>query len=110
MLCPLGAIWFAPTADDDLGNPNYLGALEMLDINFIRENAEKVQKGAQDKCFDVDIPRLLELDDQRRALIQENESVRARRNAVAADIPKASNEARPALVAEGRERKDRLQE
>ncbi|AWV89145.1 serine--tRNA ligase [Bradymonas sediminis] len=82
----------------------------MLDINFIRENADKVQKGAQDKCFDVDIPRLLELDDRRRELIQENEAVRARRNEVASAIPKASNEERPALIAEGRELKDRLQE
>lgn len=80
----------------------------MLDINFIRANAEKVQQGANNKRFDVDIAHLLKLDDQRRALIQENESVRARRNEVAAAIPKATADTRPALVEEGRELKDRL--
>lgn len=82
----------------------------MLDINFIRENAEEVQKGAQNKCFDVDIPHLLKLDDQRRELIQENEAVRARRNEVAAEIPKAASDARPTLIAEGRELKEQLAE
>lgn len=82
----------------------------MLDINFIRENAEKVQKGAQEKCFDVDIPHLIELDDRRRELILENETVRARRNEVASEIPKAANDARPTLIAEGRELKERLTE
>ncbi len=82
----------------------------MLDINFIRDNVDQVKKGAKDKRFDVDIDRLIELDDQRRELIQENEAVRARRNEVASSIPRASNEERPALIEEGRELKERVQQ
>lgn len=82
----------------------------MLDINFIRENVDQVKEGARKKGFDVDIDRLLELDEQRRELIQENESVRQRRNEVASAIPKASNEERPELIEEGRELKERVQQ
>ena len=80
----------------------------MMDINYVRENAEKVKKAARDKGFDVDIDRLLELDAQRRDLLQKTEAIRARRNEVADEIPKASNDERPALIEEGRELKQDL--
>ncbi len=80
----------------------------MLDIKFIRENADLVKKGAKDKQFDVDIDHLLSLDTRRRELIQESEQVRARRNQVASSIKSASNEERPALIAEGKELKEKL--
>ncbi|MDR2098619.1 MAG: hypothetical protein LBO78_01165, partial [Rickettsiales bacterium] len=34
----------------------------MLDIKFIRENADAVKKAARDKNIDIGIDRLLELD------------------------------------------------
>ncbi len=80
----------------------------MLDIKFIRENADLVKKGAKDKQFDVDIDHLLSLDTRRRELIQESEQVRARRNQVASSIKSASNEERPTLIAEGKELKEKL--
>ncbi len=49
----------------------------MLDIKFIRENAEKVKKGAKNKGFEVDINRLFETDDKRRQLIAKSEGFRA---------------------------------
>ena len=82
----------------------------MLDIKFIRENAELVKTGAKNKNFDVDIDRLIELDDQRRAKLGEIESTRAKRNTVASSIPKASNEDRPALIQEGKDLKAKLAE
>ncbi len=75
----------------------------MLDIKFIRDNAEKVKKGAKDKNFEVDIDRLLELDSRRRDLQYRVEQLRKRRNEVSQSIPKASNEDRPALIAEGKQ-------
>jgi seryl-tRNA synthetase len=81
----------------------------MLDINFIRDNVEAVKTGAKHKGFDVDIDRLIELDDERRELIQDNEAVRARRNEVSSAIPKASNEERPELIEEGKALKEKLQ-
>jgi seryl-tRNA synthetase len=82
----------------------------MLDIKFIRDNADKVKKGAKDKNFEVDIDRLLELDARRRDLQYRSEQLRARRNEVAGSIKGASNEDRPALIAEGKEIKANLGE
>src|SRR3990172_7785633 len=56
----------------------------MLDIQFIRENTEKVKKGVADKQFDPSIvDKVLELDGKRRKLIVEVEELRAKRNKVA---------------------------
>jgi seryl-tRNA synthetase len=53
----------------------------MLDINFIRENTEKVKKATKDKGFDESVvDRLLKVDEQRRKTIQEVETLRAKRN------------------------------
>lgn len=82
----------------------------MLDIKFIRENPDVVKKAAKDKMFDtVDIDELLALDERRRELIHESEQVRSRRNEVASEIPKASNEDRPVLIEEGRQLKETVQ-
>lgn len=52
----------------------------MLDIQFIRDNPKLVQEKSAQKNVDVDIAKLIELDDKRRALIVQIESVRADRN------------------------------
>jgi len=48
----------------------------MLDINFIRENPDKIKKVCQAKGIDLDINKLLFLDKKRRKLIQESETLR----------------------------------
>ncbi len=60
----------------------------MLDLRFIRENPELVEKAVRDKGEDVDIPRLLKLDERRRALIQEGDELKRRRNEVSKEIGK----------------------
>jgi seryl-tRNA synthetase len=60
----------------------------MLDLRFIRENADVVTKGAEAKGIPVDIPALLSIDEQRRKLIQEGEALKARRNDVSVQIGK----------------------
>ncbi len=55
----------------------------MLDIRFIRENAELVEKKAGQKGYKVDIKKLLQLDDKRRDLVQKVEELRAQRNELA---------------------------
>lgn len=56
----------------------------MLDINFIRQNLEEVKKGVEAKQLDPrSVNRVLDLDDQRRALIKEIEELRAKRNEIA---------------------------
>lgn len=54
----------------------------MLDIQFIRDNKEKVKKAALDKQMTVDIEYLLELDKKRRVLKQEVDELRQKRNEI----------------------------
>lgn len=55
----------------------------MLDIQFIRENAELVKEKSRQKQVTVDIDHLLELDKQRRELTSRLETLRAERNRLA---------------------------
>jgi len=58
----------------------------MLDIQFIRENTDKVKKGVVDKQFDSSlVDKVLDLDGKRRKLIVEVEELRAKRNKVASE-------------------------
>lgn len=53
----------------------------MLDINFIKENSEKVKKGIKKKGYDTKIvDRILRVDETRRQLITEVEKWRQARN------------------------------
>ena len=55
----------------------------MLDIQYIRENKDKVKKGVTDKQFDPGlVDKVLELDVNRRKLLGEVEELRAKRNKV----------------------------
>jgi len=80
----------------------------MLDIRFIRDNADAVQKNAQDKGYSVDIAKLLELDTQRRELTQKVDELRERRNANAAKMKGGRPE--QSLIDEGKQIKVELSE
>ena len=55
----------------------------MLDINYIRENTDKVREAIKDRHSKFDLDRLLEIDEQRKALNTEVEALRAKRNEAA---------------------------
>ena len=57
----------------------------MLDINFIRQNLEKVKQGAKNKGYKVDFDRLLGLDEERRELIVKIDKLRAERKKLSKD-------------------------
>ena len=61
----------------------------MLDIRRIKDDPEAVKAGLRAKEVDCDatIDRILELDEQRRALIADTESRKARQNKVSKQIP-----------------------
>ena len=65
----------------------------MLDIRFIRENAELVEKKAEQKGYKVDVKHLLRLDNDRRKLLGEIEAVRAQRNELAGQKDQKPSEA-----------------
>jgi seryl-tRNA synthetase len=66
----------------------------MLDIKFIRENKDIVIAGAKKKHIEVDIDRLLELDDKRREILAIVEKARAGQNAASAGIANEQDQAK----------------
>lgn len=52
----------------------------MLDLNFIRENAELVKKAIKDKGLSLNLDEFLKLDDKRRVLVQEIDELRRQQN------------------------------
>jgi seryl-tRNA synthetase len=59
----------------------------MLDLNLIREQPDLVRQVMRARQMDpAPVDRLLELDEQRRALIQEVEKLKAERNSVSKEI------------------------
>ena len=75
--------WIRPWAgsDDEV--------TKMLDIKLIRENPDKIKAGLKAKEVDCDklIDRILELDEQRRTLLQQTEALKAEQNKVSKQIP-----------------------
>jgi seryl-tRNA synthetase len=57
---------------------------------------------------DLDLSRLLELADRRRTLIAAGDKLRHEQKDVSAQIPKASADSRPALVARGKELREQV--
>lgn len=80
----------------------------MLDIKFIRDNADRVQEASGQKGYKVDIAKLIELDDSRRDLQQQVEALRARRNEISAQMKGGKPEQN--LIDEGRQIKLELAE
>ena len=81
----------------------------MLDIKFIRENIDAVKAGAKKKHVEVDLDRLLVVDESRRALLGEVEAMRAQQNEVSDKITTATPEARQTFIEEMRVVKEKLQ-
>ena len=82
----------------------------MLDIAFIRQNADAVRAAIKNKRVELDLDALLAVDKERRTLLLELEQKRARKNEIAQLIPKASKEERPALIEEGKAVKVELEQ
>jgi seryl-tRNA synthetase len=82
----------------------------MLDIHFIRENADLVKAGAEKKHLKVDVDRLLVVDDERKSLRQEIDEKRAEQNRASQRIALASGEERTKYIESMRFVKDSLAE
>lgn len=81
----------------------------MLDIKFIRENKDIVQSGAKKKRVDVDIEKLIALDDKRLSELKEIEELRTEINRVSNDIARDQDPAlKIQLIEEMRAVKDEI--
>ena len=73
----------------------------MLDIHVIRENPQRVGELSLQKNVDVPVGEIVALDDRRRALLQEVESLKAQRNAGSKQVGRTKDpDERQALIAE----------
>ena len=80
----------------------------MLDIRFIRENADRVQEAAMQKGYKVNVQELLSADESRRELQQKADELRTRRNEISSQMK--SGKPAPELVEEGKQLKTQLAE
>jgi seryl-tRNA synthetase len=81
----------------------------MLSAQFIRVNVDRVKRDILLRNTTADIDRILELDDQRKALLPEVEVLRAERNAVSKQIGQMKDKGeREAKIAQMREVGDRI--
>lgn len=87
----------------------FVSILHMLDIKFIRDNAEIVREAIRKKKIDLDLDDLLRVDAQRLQILGEVESMRAKQNSVSKEVVETKDAFRDALILEMRTLKDSLQ-
>ncbi|HPN96739.1 MAG TPA: serine--tRNA ligase [Candidatus Moranbacteria bacterium] len=82
----------------------------MLDIKFIRENAEEVKKNCKLRNIKCDIDELLKLDEKRRSLVQYAEELNAEKNKIN-EIMKISEDKKEKeeLISQGKAVKEKME-
>ncbi len=78
----------------------------MLDIQFIRDNAELVAEKSKQKGYQVDIDALLKVDEERRNLLVDLEEARALRNTHSASL--SAGKPSPEQIDKGKDLKDKV--
>jgi len=82
----------------------------MLDIRFIKENIDTVKAGALKKHIDIDLDRLIVVDDKRRELLKIVEAKRSEQNVASGKITQTNDEGeRQGLINEMKVVKEALQ-
>lgn len=81
----------------------------MLDAKFIRDNEELVRQSLKNRNYDLSVlEKFLELDKKWRALTEEGNALRKKRNEVSEQIPKLSKEQKQTVITEMRAIADRI--
>lgn len=75
----------------------------MLDLQYIVEHLDEVAENCKNRGVKVDLSQIGTLQDQRRELIQQGDSLRQEQKRTSEKIPKATPEERPELIARGKE-------
>jgi len=75
----------------------------MLDAAFIREHLDAVKTNCRNRNVKADVDRVVQLDDERKRLIQQTQVIQQRQNEVSKLIPKEKDAARKQeLIVEGK--------
>ncbi len=82
----------------------------MLDIKFIRENADIVKDAVAKKNVEVDIDLLLKLDDERKLIRQELDAKKAEQNRRSNEIVRATGQEREKILEAMKHLKDGMTE
>ncbi len=80
----------------------------MLDIKYIRENADIVKKACVDKCIKLDVDRLLELDKSVRDIMLDLDELRSERNKLSETVPSLSGDEKVSVINRVKEIKEAL--
>ena len=81
----------------------------MLDPAFIRDNLEAVKANCKNRNVAADVDRIVQLDDQRKAIITQTQVLQQRANEVPKLIPKEKDAARKQeLIAEGKKLREEV--
>jgi len=81
----------------------------LLDAKFIRDNEESVRQSLKNRNYDLNVlEKFLELDKKWRALTEEGNALRKKRNEVSEQVPKLGKEQKQAMIAEMRAIADRI--
>jgi seryl-tRNA synthetase len=78
----------------------------MLDLAWIRDNADAVRTGAARKHIVYDVDRLLSLDEERRRLIRLQEEAKAEQNALGKQVATLAPEAKQVALTRLKQMKD----
>jgi seryl-tRNA synthetase len=83
----------------------------MLDAAYVRDHLDEVKANCRNRNVRADVDRVVALDDERKRLIGEAQSLQQRQNEVSKQIPQEKEPARKAeLVAEGKKLRERVGE
>ncbi len=82
----------------------------MIDIQLVRENPQVVKEKAAQKGYEVDVDRLLQLDTERKDLLQTVEALRQERNQIAESMKQAQGKPDQEQIERGRQIKIELSE
>ncbi len=80
----------------------------MLDLQFICDHQDAVRSNCEARGVDVDVSAIATLRDDRNSRIAKTDDLRRQQKEVSAQIPKASADERPALIAQGKELRQQI--
>jgi seryl-tRNA synthetase len=76
----------------------------MLDAQFIREHLDAVKANCANRNVKADVDRVIQIDDERKRLIQETQTIQQRQNEISKLIPKEKDkDKKQALIQEGKD-------
>jgi seryl-tRNA synthetase len=81
----------------------------MLDAQFIRDHLEAVKTNCRNRNVKADVDRVVQLDDERKRLVQETQSLQQRQNELSKLIPKEKDkDKKQSLIREGRDLREKV--